>query len=73
MEITIKKIIILNIKIYKAAISPLLSKRCRFYPSCSDYFIKALEKKGLFRGCVTGVYRIIRCNPFNPGGYDPVR
>ncbi|MFC2061087.1 membrane protein insertion efficiency factor YidD [Elusimicrobiota bacterium] len=65
--------IILIIKFYKIIISPFIGKRCRFYPTCSDYFIGSLKYNGLTKGIIKGIIRIIRCNPINPGGYDPVR
>jgi len=46
---------------------------CRFYPTCSVYFIQALEKYGFFKGSYLGIKRILRCHPFNPGGYDPLK
>jgi hypothetical protein len=52
-------------------IGPMLPKVCRFYPSCSEYFILAVHKHGPVKGGCKGVWRICRCNPFNPGGYDP--
>ncbi len=57
---------------YKIFISPLLGKNCRFYPTCSDYTYQAIEKYGLIKGVYLGLKRILRCNPFNPGGYDPL-
>lgn len=60
------------IRFYKIFISPLLGKNCRFYPTCSDYTYQAIEKYGLIKGMYLGLRRIIRCNPFNPGGYDPL-
>ena len=57
---------------YQAAVSPLLGPRCRFHPSCSHYMIEALRRKGLFAGLAKGIWRLLRCHPFNPGGYDPV-
>ncbi|MDB5351147.1 MAG: yidD 2 [Planctomycetota bacterium] len=56
---------------YQIAISPWLGQACRFHPSCSRYTIEALHKYGLFRGIGKGLWRIARCNPWNPGGYDP--
>jgi len=61
------------IKAYQAAISPLLGRHCRFYPSCSQYMIDAVAKKGPIVGVWLGVRRILKCHPFNPGGYDPVQ
>ena len=57
---------------YQIAISPMLGNRCRFFPSCSEYAIEALEKHGMFKGGWLGVRRIGRCHPWQPGGYDPV-
>jgi putative membrane protein insertion efficiency factor len=69
-----KKIFIFPIKIYKKYLSPgnFGIKICNFEPSCSRYCMEAIEKHGVIRGLFLGTYRIIRCNPFNPGGYDPV-
>jgi putative membrane protein insertion efficiency factor len=50
---------------------PLLGHGCRFYPSCSVYFIEAVRKYGAIRGVLRGIWRICRCNPWNPGGFDP--
>ncbi|MHB1376884.1 MAG: membrane protein insertion efficiency factor YidD [Candidatus Humimicrobiaceae bacterium] len=68
-----KKVLILIIKGYKKVISPLLPPSCRFYPSCSTYAIQSLEKYGILKGSIKAIYRILRCNPFNKGGYDPVK
>lgn len=50
-----------------------LPRRCRFYPSCSEYMIEAVQKKGVIKGFLLGCWRILRCNPFCSGGYDPVK
>lgn len=68
---TAKRIIILILKAYKALISPYLGNNCRFQPTCSIYTIQALEKYGVIKGLCKGIYRILRCNPFSDGGYDP--
>ena len=68
-----KYILIFLIKIYQKCISPLLPKTCRFYPTCSAYFIQALQKYGFFKGTYLGIKRISRCHPWNPGGYDPLK
>ncbi|CUS96001.1 hypothetical protein JGI2_00618 [Candidatus Kryptobacter tengchongensis] len=60
------------VKIYKMFISPIFPPSCRFYPSCSDYSIQAFLKHGFLKGLWLSVKRIIRCNPFNPGGIDEV-
>ena len=64
--------LLLLIRGYQLAISPMLGSRCRFYPSCSDYSMAALRRHGLFRGLWLAVRRIGRCHPWHPGGYDPV-
>lgn len=68
----VKNFLILLIKGYQKFISPLLGKNCRFYPTCSQYTIQALEKYGLIKGSLLSIKRIVKCNPFHPGGYDPV-
>jgi putative membrane protein insertion efficiency factor len=68
-----KKVLILIIRGYKKVISPILAPSCRFYPTCSTYAIQALEKYGIIKGSIKAIYRIFRCNPFNKGGYDPVK
>jgi putative membrane protein insertion efficiency factor len=60
------------IRAYQRLISPLLGPRCRFYPSCSQYAIEALEVHGVLRGAWLALRRIGRCHPLNPGGLDPV-
>lgn len=68
-----KKILINIIKFYRRRLSPLKPPCCRFYPTCSQYAIEAIEKYGAIRGGIMAVWRILRCNPFNSGGYDPVK
>lgn len=60
------------IKLYQRLISPLFPPSCRFYPTCSQYSIEAFHKYGVLKGFIKSVWRIIRCNPFNKGGYDPL-
>ena len=60
------------IMFYKRAISPMIPPSCRFEPTCSMYTYQAIQKYGVIRGSWMGFRRILRCNPFNPGGYDPV-
>lgn len=67
-----KTLVLALIKFYKLFISPMLGKNCRFYPTCSEYAYQAIEKYGLLKGILLGIKRILRCNPFNPGGYDPL-
>ncbi|MBA4407578.1 membrane protein insertion efficiency factor YidD [bacterium] len=60
------------VKLYQRLISPLSPPSCRFYPTCSEYAVQAISKYGAFRGTGKAVWRILRCNPFNKGGFDPV-
>lgn len=68
-----KNIAIELIQVYKIFISPLLGNNCRFYPTCSSYAIEAFQKKGFIKGTLLTIWRILRCNPFSKGGYDPVK
>lgn len=61
-----------SLRFYKRRISPLLPPSCRFYPTCSEYMYEAIQVYGLFRGGWMGMKRVVRCNPMNPGGFDPV-
>ena len=63
--------LILAIRLYQVTLSPLLGPACRFEPSCSRYMIGALQKYGLIKGLWKGIGRVLRCHPWNPGGYDP--
>ena len=67
-----KKFFIFLIKFYRKYISPLKPSCCRFYPTCSEYALEAIEKYGALKGSYMSIKRILRCQPFNPGGYDPV-
>lgn len=69
----IKKILILPIRIYRLMISPMLPPSCRFTPTCSQYAIDAIGIHGPFRGTYLACRRLLRCHPFNRGGYDPVK
>ena len=57
---------------YRRVISPALPRRCKYEPTCSDYAVQALGQFGILRGLVLAVWRVLRCNPFSHGGYDPV-
>ena len=57
---------------YRCSLSPLLGPRCRFYPSCSEYALAAIDEHGAVRGAWLALRRIGRCHPWHPGGYDPV-
>jgi len=68
-----KKIILGFLHFYQKFISPLKRPTCRFYPTCSHYAIEAVDKYGALKGGFMAIKRIVRCHPFNPGGYDPVK
>lgn len=68
----LKKLLIFPIKLYKKYISPLLGNHCRYRPTCSTYMIQAIEIHGAVKGLILGTWRILRCNPWSKGGYDPV-
>lgn len=72
LSTVLKWILLAPVFFYKCCLSPLLPKMCRFQPTCSTFMVEAIQKKGPIWGLILGVYRIMRCNPFNPGGYDPV-
>ena len=67
-----KWLMIACIRLYQRYLSPLLGTNCRFYPSCSQYAIEALQAHGVFRGSALAIWRILRCQPFCEGGHDPV-
>ena len=62
----------LLIRIYQMARTGS-ARRCRFYPTCSEYTLEALEVKGLWKGLGLGILRILKCHPWHPGGYNPIR
>ncbi|MBK6315183.1 MAG: membrane protein insertion efficiency factor YidD [Blastocatellia bacterium] len=61
------------IRLYQRFLSPLLPRACRFEPSCSEYTRQAISRYGVIKGSFMGIWRLMRCHPFHPGGYDPVR
>ena len=67
-----KQIVLAPIRFYQDAISPMFGRRCRFFPSCSEYTADAVNKYGVFKGLRLGLGRICRCHPWNPGGFDPL-
>ena len=68
----LKRLMIAPIRFYRRFISPALPPSCRYYPSCSLYAIGAIERHGAGKGLLLAIWRILRCNPFSGGGYDPV-
>jgi hypothetical protein len=59
------------VRCYQLYLSPLKPRTCRFYPSCSEYAVRAIAHRGVVRGMLLAAWRLLRCNPFTPGGYDP--
>ncbi len=68
----VKKCMLAAIKFYRKYLSPLKSTRCPYTPTCSEYGLQAIEKYGALKGGLLTLWRILRCNPFSHGGYDPV-
>jgi putative membrane protein insertion efficiency factor len=66
-----RMLLVAAVRIYQLTLSPLLGRHCRFEPTCSAYFILAVQKYGAVRGSWRGLLRIGRCHPFHPGGFDP--
>jgi putative membrane protein insertion efficiency factor len=67
----LSRLFILPVRFYQVVLGPLLPKVCRYHPSCSEYFIQAVQKHGPLHGCGKGLRRLCRCHPWSPGGYDP--
>ena len=70
------KILIFLIKVYKKTLSPIfeiLGIKCKYYPNCSEYTKQAIEKYGTIYGILLGIKRILKCNPWSKGGYDPLK
>ena len=68
-----RAVLIALIRGYQLVISPMLPPSCRFTPTCSAYTLEAIRQYGALRGSYMGVRRLLRCHPFHPGGYDPVK
>lgn len=67
-----KRVMIKGIRLYQKYLSPLKHTKCPYYPTCSQYGLEAIQKYGALKGGLMAVWRILRCNPFSKGGYDPV-
>ncbi|MCI8485372.1 MAG: membrane protein insertion efficiency factor YidD [Lachnospiraceae bacterium] len=68
----LKRLLIALIKLYRKYLSPMKTTKCPYYPTCSTYGLEAIEKHGALKGSLLAGWRILRCNPFSKGGYDPV-
>ena len=72
--LNIPKFILLSIiKCYRKYLSPLKSTKCPYYPTCSTYCMQAIKRYGAFKGGIIALWRLLRCNPFSKGGYDPLK
>jgi putative membrane protein insertion efficiency factor len=63
---------VLPIRAYQVLLSPFIGQHCKYYPSCSEYAVQAVQRFGILRGLVLAGWRLLRCNPWSSGGYDPV-
>jgi uncharacterized protein len=68
----LRRLAILPIRAYQLLLSPMVGQRCRYYPSCSEYAAQAIQRYGILRGLVLAGWRLLRCNPWSRGGFDPV-
>ena len=71
--VSVRRLTIGLIQLYRWYLSPVLPPTCRYTPSCSLYTVQAIEKYGVLRGVFMGIFRILRCHPFARGGFDPVK
>ncbi len=68
----VRRLAVFPLRLYRRTLSPLLPRRCRFYPTCSEYALQAILRHGVVRGGWLAARRLLRCGPWHPGGYDPV-
>jgi uncharacterized protein len=68
----VKRVVLAPIVVYQRYISPAFPRRCKYYPTCSAYAVEAIREVGVVRGLILAAWRLVRCNPFSNGGYDPV-
>jgi uncharacterized protein len=68
----VTRIVLAPIRLYQRVISPALPRRCKYEPTCSAYAVQALQEFGILRGLALASWRLLRCNPFSDGGFDPV-
>lgn len=67
-----RRLLVAVLRLYQRWISPAFGPRCRYYPSCSEYAVQAVERFGVIRGLVLAGWRLLRCNPLSHGGFDPI-
>ena len=70
--LAMRRAVLLPVRLYQRVLSPALPARCRYHPTCSAYAVQAVETYGILRGVVLAGWRLLRCNPWSHGGYDPV-
>jgi putative membrane protein insertion efficiency factor len=68
----LRELVLVPVRVYRRVLSPALPKRCKYHPSCSAYAVEAVREYGVIRGSVLAGWRLLRCNPWSHGGYDPV-
>jgi uncharacterized protein len=68
----LRAVVTAPIRLYQKTVSPLTGSRCKYHPSCSEYSVQAISKFGILRGLVLAGWRLLRCNPWSRGGFDPV-
>jgi putative membrane protein insertion efficiency factor len=69
---SMRLVVIAPIRLYQRLLSPMLGQRCKYHPACSEYAAQAIERFGILRGLVLAGWRLLRCNPWSHGGFDPV-
>jgi putative membrane protein insertion efficiency factor len=69
---TLRSLAVFPIRLYQRLLAPAFGERCKYYPSCSEYATQAIRTFGILRGLVLAVWRLLRCNPWSHGGFDPV-
>ena len=69
---SLRLLVVAPIRVYQRLLSPAFGQRCKYYPSCSEYAAQAVERFGILRGLMLAVWRLLRCNPWSHGGFDPV-
>ena len=69
---TLRRLVVLPIRAYQLLLSPMGGERCKYYPSCSEYAAQAIRDYGILRGLILAGWRLLRCNPWSHGGFDPV-
>ncbi|HEX3977154.1 MAG TPA: membrane protein insertion efficiency factor YidD [Solirubrobacteraceae bacterium] len=68
----LRRVVVAPIRAYQLLLSPVVGQRCKYYPSCSEYAAQAVQRYGILRGLVLAGWRLLRCNPWSRGGFDPV-